>query len=231
MSDLLCAVADWPWPMIEGLISIASLFATVTIGLILIRDIHRLDRPRRPALKPGVAHFIVPANYHHPCDFTRANEHEHRLKVITLPSCSTRVIDLYIETNILIRTQQVYFGFAGKYADKPYFTEIDNRFITAGPRRIVVPGKRDNQDYRDKHKFYHAVEDWSWSIGDGKTYGFKITTCKAGRYKLEINFLGDISAGRIDDLVVLVEDDPTTLMRCVRQEHQAWGCSVGLRPL
>jgi hypothetical protein len=227
---IMSELADWPWNMIGALISAASLLATVIIGGFVIRDVRRLDRPRRAARRPGIAHFIIPSSLHHGCDFAKANEYEHRVKSITLPSHRTRIVDLFIESSISLTTSQVSFGFEGEYFGKPVCTEIFNRFIVSGPRRCVIPGKPDNNDYCDKHKFYHAVENWDWSIGDGKTYGFKIVTDEPGIYILDINFSGDVSAGKIDDLQVVVQDEPTNLMYCVQEEHISKDCAAGLKP-
>jgi hypothetical protein len=228
---ILCELADWPWNMIGAAISSASLIATIIIGSFVIHDVRRLDRPRKSSKSPGIAHFIISSSAHHNSEVARSDELEHRVKSITLPAHSVTTIDLYVESAVFLETSQVYFGFVGDFRGKPYFSEVFNQFITQGHRRSVVPGNSDNNDYIDKHKFYHAVEHWYWSIGDGKAYGFKIDTNEPGTYNLEINFLGDISAGKIADLKVVVEEKLHTLMHCVREEHMSKNCVAGLKPL
>jgi hypothetical protein len=207
----MCQLSDWPWGMIGALGSWVSIVVTLCIGVYVIRDVRRLDRPRKTGERPGTAYFVIPSSLHHSCDFAQSDECSHLVKSITLSSHSVIIVDLYIESNISIKTDQVYFGFPGDFHRTPFFSEVCNRFMTKGPRQHVTPGDGSNQDYTDKHKFYHAVENWSWSIGDGKAYGFKIHTERAGIYALDINFLGDISAGKIDELQVVVEDEPRHL--------------------
>ena len=224
-------VSRLAWGMVGALAGIASVIATLGIGVFVIHDVRRLERPRKSSKNPGIAYFIIPSSHHYKSEIARSNEHEHRVKSITLPAHSTTTIDLYIEASVFLETSQVYFGFTGDFQRKPYFIEVFNQFVTQGYRRSVVPGNNDNDDYIDKHKFYHAAEKWYWSIGDGKTYDFKINTNEPGSYDLEINFLGDISAGKIADLRVVVENEPHTLMHCVRREHMSCDCAVGMKPL
>jgi hypothetical protein len=98
----------------------------------------------------------------------------------------------------------------------------------------IRPGDNDgNADYIDKHHFYHSMETLQWSLGTGKTFGFKVRTREPGIYNIEINFTGDIAAGKIDDLRVHVYNNPSQYMRCVDTIHKKKEmicCTAGIRP-
>ena len=50
------------------------------------------------------------------------------------------------------------------------------------------------------------------------------------RYQLDIYFVGDEIEGKNPDIVINVEDNPTTTMRCVIKKHQRKPCAIGLQP-
>ena len=226
----LSELADYPWNMIGALASVASLLATLGIGAWVIRDVRRLDVRRKRVKRPGEAFFVIPAVQYHNCDHAHQNEYEHNTKIIILRADTVSTVDLVIKSLVDFDTDQVYLGVEDNNFNRPCFIEVYNRFITTGYRRQTVPGDGTSYDYIDKYFYYHFVEHVQWPEGENKALGFKIKTGKAGRYKLNIVFLGAAVYGRVDDLTIVVSKEPREDICCCIPAYMGWNCAVGIKP-
>jgi len=219
-------LAAWPWwNAISAVGSILGVIATAGIGW-YISGYLRISHLKNPAS----AHFIVPSSRQHTCDFARQNEHEHRITTAVLPTHSICIVDLVIEPIRDLQTTEFMLEFMGDLNTKPYAFEVLNRFIEAGPRRVVVPGEEGNRDYIDKHKLYHYVQKMFWTREMVRAYGFKIKTKDPGTYEVRIHIVGTLVAGIVSGLRVVVQDEPRQLMYCVEPAHMSWSCAAGIRP-
>jgi hypothetical protein len=157
---MFCGLADWSWSTIGALASIGGIAATLFIGIYIGYYLRFKNLG-----KPGESSFIIPSSWHHSCDFARQNEHEHRVKSVTLPANGEWIVDFVIEPFRSFNSAQIAIEFTGRLEEKPYAIELLNRFVEVGSRRHVVPGQVGNDDYIDKHKLYHCIENMSWPKG------------------------------------------------------------------
>jgi hypothetical protein len=228
MPNIWGAVSGWRWDIIGGISSVISaLSATAT--LYFVSQFEAIRRRRR-LLHPGNAFFIIPASFHHTCDYAIQNELEHRLLTIVLPSNSQCIIDLVLESTVEFDTTEIAVGCDGEWSIKPYVTEQCNRFIEVGNRRRVIPRGGGSEDYLDKHHYYHAVRHSQFNDGNAKALGFKIKTLSAGKFHMSLPFSGSTVRGEFKGLTVVVSDTPMTPMHCVDPNHQHRDCAVRIKP-
>jgi hypothetical protein len=228
MYSIWSAVSTWRWDIIgacAGIISAVS--ATVILGFV---ERFERSRRRRQLRRPGSVYFIIPASFHHVCDYAVQNELEHRLETIVLPSHSEFIVDLVVEASVEFDTAEIAIGFDGEWSKKPYVTERYNRFIEVGNRRHVVPGVEGSHDYIDKHHYYHALENSQFNVGNAKALGFKIKTVSPGIFHLNLPFSGSSVRGEFTGLMIVVSEIPTLPMRCVDPNHQHRDCAVRISP-
>lgn len=158
-------------------------------------------------------------------------EGEHRTKEIVVGRGIPIVIDLVVEPRVDITSSQILVEFDGDLDEKPLIVELYNRFIEVGPRRRVVPGQSGNEDYIDKHKGYHVVENINWSSGMTKTFGFKILTRHIGTFHLKMTAIGDLVEVSSKKLSVVVQEHPVQYIRCYSRGHRQRECStIGIQP-
>jgi hypothetical protein len=209
----------------------------------LVYDVLRPERRRQRIHRDiGKAHFVIPQSFYHACDYARQNETEHLVNVIAVRPDTEIIIDIVVLPNIDLEIDTYTFGTDGdpaehseerRFLGKPYATAVCNRFIEAGRGRILEPGP-NNDDYLDKHHYYHhVVANQRWSGGVHRAIGFKVKIGKVGRYDMALSFSGDVVSGDIKgDLAIIVQNEPgERIMRCVRPEHMSRDCAVGIRPL
>lgn len=166
------------------------------------------------------AYFIIPDERHHSCDFAVQTGGEHRTKEIVVGIGIPIIIDLVMEPKSEITSTQVLVEFHGDLDKKPLVLELYNRFIEVGPRRHIVPGDKGNNDYLDKHKGYHVVENMNWSSRMTKTLGFKILPRHKGIFNFGMTAIGDLIEVKTKILSVIVQEHPTQYIRCYRNEHK-----------
>jgi hypothetical protein len=224
-ASLSGAISTWPWSMVSAFAAIAGLGILVYVNFL---------RPllRRQKLKePVEAHFLIPAKKHHGCDFARQDEEEHVTKSITLPSNRDVIVDLRFKPRIFFSSSEIGLGCEGNREDIPYAFEYFNRFIEDGDGQRVTPGP-GNRHYVDKHHYYHLRESTRyWSRGTSVSFAFNFRTHAPGRYPLMVSFIGDEIEGNNYELMIIVEDNPQSIIRCVDAGHRNRSCARGIQPI
>jgi hypothetical protein len=179
------------------------------------------------------AYFIIPDERHHSCDFAVQTGGEHRTKEIVVGIGIPIIIDLVMEPKNELTSAQVLVEFHGNLDKKPLVLELYNRFIEVGPRRHIVPGDNGNDDYIDKHKGYHVVENMNWSSHMTKTLGFKILPRHKGTFDFIMTAMGDLIEVKTETISVIVQENPTQYIRYHQNEHKRKRkeCSIiGIKP-
>jgi hypothetical protein len=221
---LVGTVSTWPWSMISAAIGAAALLILVHVNFL------RPWRRRKKLKNPAIAHFVIPSNKHHGCDFAVQNEQEHLVKTIVVPAQGEILIDLRIQPRMAFVTSEISIGCEGEVTETPFATEYLNRFIETGEGKHIIPGN-GNRHYIDKYHFYHCRESQrQWSRGFVLSLAFKLKTRKSGRYVLDIYFVGDEVEGK-DQLTIIVEDKPKTVIRCVERKHKRMQCRKAIQPI
>ncbi len=221
---VISILSAWPWSMISAVIGAAALLILVYVNFL------RPWRRRGKLKKPTDAHFLIPSNKHHGCDFAVQDEQEHIVKTIVVPSDSEILIDLRFQPRLAFVTSEIDIGCEGEVSETPYATEYFNRFIETGDGRHIIPGE-GNRHYIDKHHFYHCRESTrQWSRGAVVSFAFKLQTRKSGRYVLDVYFIGDEVEGKNSELAIIVEDKPITIMRCTERKHKKMQCASAIHP-
>jgi hypothetical protein len=216
-------------------------WVSIVISLVVLAIIAHVNF-LRPYLRcrrlrtPVDAWFVIPPKKAHGCDFAVQDGAEHLTKIVVLPSNSEAILDLRFRPRLFLSNSEILIGCNGDGV--PIAIEYSNRFIVKGEGQVVIPGP-GNRHYIDKHGFYHYREaPTTWPDGkrsiDGSfiSRAFKFQTKNAGRYTIEISFIGDEVEGKNSELIILVENDPQTVMRCVEPEHKRCLCkTTGIKPL
>jgi hypothetical protein len=217
------------WNMISALISSVGVLLTAIALCFLIYDSLRPERRKRKLTKPAEAYFIIPSCLTHSCDYAYQNEFTHKLKEIIIPANNEIIIDIIITPLMSFTSRAVYFGCHGDNPHtKPRPLEYVNQFILQGNRRHVVPGK-GNDDYVTNDNFYYVVETRYWSEGINGIMGFKICTGPPGKYQAKLYFAGEWRMGEIDDLSIVVSEEPRKLMYCIDRHHAHMNCAAGIK--
>ncbi len=175
-------------------------------------------------------YFVIPASEHHGCDYAHQDGLEHRAKTIVLQSNCSVIVDLVFEPSLFFTAAEMSFGCEGALLEKPYAIEYLNRFIEIGKGKNVIPGQ-GNRHVIDKYHYYHVKDDPKhFSVGSSYALAFKLKIGSPGTYIPRIFFFGDEVEGEIADLLIVVEDSPKTLMRCVLREHRRRKCTKSIQP-
>jgi hypothetical protein len=199
-------IKNIPWPMI------AAVAGVVTLIFVAWVNFGRPFRRRRKLKKPVIAEFVVPSAKHHACDFAEQDNREHTPR-------------------LNFESTEISMGCVGAIHKIPYATEYFNQFIKEGAGQQIKPGP-GNRHYLDKHNYYHIRDNnpRRWTVGGCLSVALKIKTSGPGRYPVEVHLPGDEIEGKVDDLMIVVEDNPTTLMPCTDKQHRRAPCKHGIKP-
>jgi hypothetical protein len=218
-------IRDLPWPTIAAFASVATL---IMVGWV---NFGRPFRRRRKLRKPVIAEFVLPSAKHHACDFAEQDNREHLLKTIVLPAHSEVTVDLRFTPQLNFEGTEISMGCLGAINRIPYATEYFNQFIKEGAGQQIKPGP-GNRHYLDKHNYYHIRDNnpRRWTVGQCVSVALKIKTSGPGKYPVEVYFPGDEVEGKAEDLMIVVEDSPRTLMPCKDKQHRRSSCARGIKP-
>ena len=220
-------VLEGPWA-IGG--AIAAIIGAV--GVIISGGYEFLIRPywRRKRLKrPCKACFLIAALDQRKISYAEQDAHEHYVEELTLASNSEYEIDFMYIPSVTFSVSEIYFGFNKQdYKDlntKPIIKSFCNRFIERGTNE-ESPETHPDTNFADHHKFYHIRKPKNITRREPYCVGIKIQTRKAGLYEFNLVFSGEETGYSKNKLLVRVEDNPTTRMRCVLPQHRWTGCFV-----
>jgi hypothetical protein len=218
-------IKNLPWPMVAAFVGVATLVLVAWVNFA------RPVRRRRKLQKPVIAEFLVPSGKHHTCEFAEQDNREHLLKTIVLPANSELTVDLRFTPLLNFESTEVSMGCVGPINKIPYAVEYFNRFIKEGEGQQIKPGP-GNRHYLDKHNYYHIRDNnpRRWTVLTCVAIALKIKTRGSGQYPVELYFPGDEIEGKADDLMIVVEDNPTTLMPCKDKQHRRASCVKGISP-
>jgi hypothetical protein len=180
---------------------------------------------------PVAAYFVIPRRADRACAFAEQDNEGHLLKAITVPAQSEVIVDLVLFPKLPFTSSEIYVGCegAGDVRARPYATEYFNRFIEVGSGRSIKPGEGSTH-YIDRDHLYHIKEPMVWSVRSTRAIAFKMLTGEPGTYPFKLFFPGDAVEGVTADLLIRVEDCPTTRMHCVDPKHAHKPCAVGIAP-
>jgi hypothetical protein len=176
----------WPWSMFATFVGAASL---ITIWYFnSIRPFHRKEQLK----KATKSYFLIPASTQHPCNYAEQDdEHEHTLTELSLPPSSEMIIDLIMKVRQPISFSEMIVGFKGNPGQKPVFTKYHNRYIKVGKGREVDPQAEEEDDYIDKHQYYHRKVARSVSADIVLSFAFTIRTNAIGLFPLHVLFISE----------------------------------------
>lgn len=212
-------LSTWPWSMFAAIFGGLSL---LTLWYVNFLRPQWTQRARKAATK---TYFLVPSKAQHDCSYATQSDDEHLLKELSLPPDTEMVIDFVMHTKTAISYSEFIVGFMGDLDKKPYFTKYNNRYVNIGRGREVDPALQTDDDFIDKHFYYHRKVAKSVSAGTVLSSAFTIKTRSPGLYPLHILFVSDEPFGEEFNLFVTVEQTPTIKMRCVEPKHLRLECA------
>jgi hypothetical protein len=226
ISAFLSTISAWPWSMAAALVAVCTFLVVLYVNIVKPRK--RL----KDLIHPVTAYFVIPRLTDHRCDFAKQDGDEHLVKTITLQARSEVIVDLVLIPKLYFISSEVYFGCEGgrSVRDRPYASKYINRFIEVGSAREIEPGT-GSAHYIDKYHFYHVKEPAQWSVRSARAIAFRIITNEPGCYPVKIFFPGDAVEGVSEELLICVEESPTTRMHCACPEHAHMACAVGICPI
>jgi hypothetical protein len=168
---------------------------------------------RKRTLKhPVKAHFTIRNSLQSVSGRDVSQGDPHLIKRLVLPSNQTVEIELGLLPRIPIHISELVIGCEGEAADAPKVLMRQYQYVRSGPSPPV------DKDYTAGNS-YHARVDRKYNVGTHYVTGFKVQTQKAGLYPVKLSFITDEIEGNYDELEFLVEDAPTTKMRCHKKTH------------
>jgi len=185
---------------------------------------------KKEALKAATkTYFLVPDRRQHECSYAHQDESEHILKELSLPPNTETIIDLVMYTKQTISYSELIVGCMGDLERKPTFTKYYNRYVKVGKGQEIDPALKTEDDYVDKHFYYHRKASRLVSSGTVLSFAFTMQTRSEGLYPLHILFVSGDAIGEEQSLFVTVEKTPSITMRCLEPKHARLNCSKGLQ--
>jgi hypothetical protein len=183
----------------------------------------------RALRRPCKAWFLIASLSQKKLSYALQDEQEHYVEELTLASNSEYEIDLAYVPRIAFEVSEIYFGF-NKQDDrdletKPVIKSYCNRFIERGISE-ESPETHPETNYVDHNKYYHLLRPRHIARRECYLIGYKVQTRKAGRYEFNLMLRGEEIGSPKNKLFVLVEDTPTTEMKCVLRKHRRAKCFV-----
>jgi len=221
--ELLMALKDWPWPMISALLAGAVLLISLWANF-LSAPIRRLRLK-----KPARAYFHIRSvqDNREPLGYVMQNDHAHNVKEIVLPADAEIEVEVSYYPKMPFNVQAWVFGIDGELGIKPTIVKKLDPFVAKRVSEKEDPYVRDLWDRKGN---YHSIPPTTGrSVGSCYTTAFLLHTHQSGVYKAWLGFLTDEVDGTLGDLVIRVEDKPSTVMRCKDRKH--WLCKLRPRPL
>jgi|SRR5262245_57001392 len=224
ISDTWATVAAWPhWAIISAFCS--GLALAVLIYVQILRPRIRRLRLKRPVK----AYFIITSRDRFELAYVEQDDRQHLVRELVVPANSEITVQILLIPKLTFLQREIYFGCDESLnsKEKPYATEWFNPFVLKGVRRSGKPDADHPGHYTDYNGFYHAREDHLYTT-DHRAIGFKLVTGAVGIYHAQVYLVTDEVRGRAD-LVIRVEQPPTTKMRCRQKSH--WRCSITPLPI
>ena len=166
-------------------------------------------RRRRLLKRPCHAYFHIREREKGNLKYLVQDDVAHNLKEIVLPSNSTVEVEVAYVPHIAFRVHETVFECRGNDNIKPRVEGVVRAFVEKGN----LP---EATQYWNRHGGFHISSRYPGrSMGSCYTMSFMIKTKDAGIYPTWLGFLTDEVDGEAVDLVIRVEDKPSTRMRCV----------------
>ena len=211
VSAMLSAITAWPWSMFAAFFAGGSLLVLCHINFV------RPAIRNRTLASPVEPFFVVTSQNRHELGYVIQDHREHYTKDLTAPANTE---DIYIQIEMRSKASfvqsAIQFGFSGELDRKPDIKYFYLGYIARGKR------KREPETWAthiyDHNGFYHINETRSWAKEQATQYGFIIRTKISDIYTLYMHTMGE---GRwsTSTLMLNVEDNPKTRVRCVAPHH------------
>jgi len=173
---------------------------------------------RRWRLKhPCHVYFNIPAPEEGVVDYVRQDTDGHHVKELTLPPNADVEIEIIYRPKLAFREIKFAFGCPLGSEGKPFAYEAFERFTIKG-KSHWKPGE-DEGHKTNRHKFYQWHRDEMRNTGSFFLLGFKLRTIQTGIWPMKVFFVTDEIEGSAD-LVIRVENKPTTSSKCFIREHR-----------
>jgi hypothetical protein len=134
------------------------------------------------------------------------------------------IIDLVMHVKHAISYSELIVGFIGDLDKKPLVTKYCNRYVSVGRGKEVNPAEEREDDYIDKHLYYHRRVSRTVSRGTVLSSAFTIQTRSEGLYPFHVLFVSEEPIGEEWFLFITVERTETIRMQCLELKHKLRDC-------
>lgn len=217
---IVAAISTWPWAMFAAVFGLLSLLTLWYLNFLKPR------RERRKLAYATKTYFLIPARQLHGCEYAVQDEQEHITSELSISPNTTLTLDLVTYVSIPISFAELIVGFLGDVSKKPKVTKYYNRYVSIGKGREVDPAEEKEDDYIDKHGYYHRRVPRHFS-GGVLSSAFTITTQSEGLYPLHIYFVSERPIEDRSSSFITVERIPTVKLLCCERDHKHLDCSKG----
>lgn len=158
--------------------------------------------------KAFVCHFAVDDN----------NDNRHLVDKLVLPANRQQPIALRIWPKINYKQTDLLVNIGSQMEDKPEILNYYNAFVSRGKGRFESPETNDRH-YVDRKGAYHITNEKMTTKPNTFTVGYSVRTKTAGCYPLRIAAVTDDGeALPKNECFILVEEEPSTRMKCFKHE-------------
>jgi hypothetical protein len=193
---------------------VAAIFAGLSLLTLWFVNFLRPKLKQQELRRPIQPYFLVPSLMQHDCTYAQQDEDEHIINELSLPPNSEFIIDLIIKVKTAISYSELCVGFIGELDKKPFASKYYNGYIKIGRGREVDPSVEDNDDFVDKHLYYHRRVSREVTAGTVLSLAFTIKTREVGLYPMHFLFVSGDELGEGTILFITVEEAPTIKLRC-----------------
>jgi hypothetical protein len=217
--SVLSAVVEGPWAVGGAIAAIVAAIVVILSGVyeFVIQPACRHCRLRHPCK----AVFVISAQKKRSVKYVVQDTHEHLVTELTLPSNSEVEIEVEYKSSITFDASEIYFGCDGEMDAKPTIASLVFLFYKKGAPE-ESPDTHPGFNKIDEYEFYHVARPKKIAKNEDYLSGFKMRTRKSGLYRLRIYFVGETVGQPKNDLLIRVEDEPTTKMRCISHRKYRW---------
>jgi hypothetical protein len=163
---------------------------------------------------PCTAHFVIRPLGQRDLPYVLQDTERHDVRQLVLPSYSAYEIDIGIRALVPIKAHSIAFGCDGDNADKPYAIQYLIRYED-GPGQREFSAAVDEGHSMDMHAFYHRKVSKPLNADTHWNMSYKLATRAPGTYKTHLFFFTDEIQGSVD-LSIVVEDKPSSRMKCIK---------------
>jgi hypothetical protein len=225
-------VSDWgagEW-LNFGIISLTLL---VSVGILYFEyranislPKQRLQQRKEELYDPIDIHFLVPSETQRLIHYAKQDDRDHLLNEVILRPHTTNLVEIRIHPRARFRTTHFLFGAVYDDADSQARAKVPRpiELVDVYGQGLLEPGAKPNETHGhviNSRLQYRWNQELRWDAKTTIVVGIKIKTEDIGCYTWRITLVtGDDEDDIVRDLIVRVEEESDSVLRCVFGDHE-----------